>query len=80
MVDQAIWSKKMSNGTRRIPVSPEQVRLTLQIYSFITTICIIIPFTCSSYITMQIQDGSSLKRKKTPHNYLQNTRVSVANA
>ncbi|KAK1332288.1 hypothetical protein QTO34_006961 [Cnephaeus nilssonii] len=24
MVDQAIWSKKMSNGTRRIPVSPEQ--------------------------------------------------------
>nr|KAF6419826.1 actin related protein 8 [Molossus molossus] len=25
MVDQAIWSKKMSNGTRRIPVSPEQV-------------------------------------------------------
>ncbi|KAM6177299.1 actin-related protein 8 isoform 2-T2 [Erethizon dorsatum] len=26
MVDQAIWSKKMSNGTRRIPVSPEQAR------------------------------------------------------
>lgn len=26
MVDQAIWSKKMSNGTRRIPVSPEQVQ------------------------------------------------------
>jgi hypothetical protein len=28
MVDQAIWSKKMSNGTRRIPVSPEQVQST----------------------------------------------------
>ncbi|XP_069499736.1 actin-related protein 8 isoform X2 [Ambystoma mexicanum] len=26
MVDQAIWSKKMSNGTRRIPVSPDQAR------------------------------------------------------
>ncbi|XP_077134445.1 actin-related protein 8 [Ranitomeya variabilis] len=26
MVDQAIWSKKMSNGTRRIPVMPEQAR------------------------------------------------------
>lgn len=26
MVDQAIWSKKMSNGTRRIPVVPEQAR------------------------------------------------------
>ncbi|XP_053326025.1 actin-related protein 8 [Spea bombifrons] len=26
MVDQAIWSKKMSNGARRIPVLPEQVR------------------------------------------------------
>ncbi|KAM4651538.1 actin-related protein 8 [Discoglossus pictus] len=26
MVDQAIWSKKMSNGTRRIPVLPEQAR------------------------------------------------------
>ncbi|MEE6501718.1 hypothetical protein FKM82_004301 [Ascaphus truei] len=26
MVDQAIWSKKMSNGTRRIPVSAEQAR------------------------------------------------------
>ncbi|XP_053576718.1 actin-related protein 8 [Bombina bombina] len=26
MVDQAIWSKKMSNGTRRIPVLPEQTR------------------------------------------------------
>uniref|UniRef100_A0A8C3L5W6 Actin-related protein 8 n=1 Tax=Chrysolophus pictus TaxID=9089 RepID=A0A8C3L5W6_CHRPC len=25
MVDQAIWSKKMSNGARRIPVSPDQV-------------------------------------------------------
>uniref|UniRef100_A0A8V1ADI0 Actin-related protein 8 n=1 Tax=Gallus gallus TaxID=9031 RepID=A0A8V1ADI0_CHICK len=24
MVDQAIWSKKMSNGARRIPVSPDQ--------------------------------------------------------
>ncbi|XP_029456757.1 actin-related protein 8 isoform X1 [Rhinatrema bivittatum] len=27
MVDQAIWSKKMSNGARRIPVSPEQARV-----------------------------------------------------
>uniref|UniRef100_A0A8C5WKG0 Actin-related protein 8 n=2 Tax=Leptobrachium leishanense TaxID=445787 RepID=A0A8C5WKG0_9ANUR len=27
MVDQAIWSKKMSNGTRRIPVLPEQARV-----------------------------------------------------
>ncbi|XP_003217795.1 actin-related protein 8 [Anolis carolinensis] len=26
MVDQAIWSKKMSNGARRIPVSPDQAR------------------------------------------------------
>ncbi|XP_072277039.1 actin-related protein 8 [Pyxicephalus adspersus] len=26
MVDQAIWSKKMSNGSRRIPVVPEQAR------------------------------------------------------
>ncbi|EMP27890.1 Actin-related protein 8, partial [Chelonia mydas] len=26
MVDQAIWSKKMSNGARRIPVSPDQSR------------------------------------------------------
>ncbi|KAM4022598.1 actin-related protein 8 [Anomaloglossus baeobatrachus] len=26
MVDQAIWSKKLSNGTRRIPVVPEQAR------------------------------------------------------
>lgn len=26
MVDQAIWSKKMSNGVRRTPVSAEQVR------------------------------------------------------
>ncbi|XP_071982808.1 actin-related protein 8 isoform X1 [Engystomops pustulosus] len=26
MVDQAIWSKKMSNGTRRIPAVPEQAR------------------------------------------------------
>ncbi|XP_067383309.1 actin-related protein 8 isoform X3 [Channa argus] len=26
MVDQAIWSKKMSNGVRRTPVSPEQAR------------------------------------------------------
>ncbi|KAM5148377.1 actin-related protein 8 isoform 2-T2 [Mantella aurantiaca] len=26
MVDQAIWSKKMSNGMRRIPVVPEQAR------------------------------------------------------
>lgn len=25
MVDQAIWSKKMSNGVRRTPVSAEQV-------------------------------------------------------
>lgn len=25
MVDQAIWSKKMSNGMRRTPVSAEQV-------------------------------------------------------
>lgn len=27
MVDQAIWSKKMSNGVRRTPVSAEQVRI-----------------------------------------------------
>ncbi|XP_051964276.1 actin-related protein 8 [Xyrauchen texanus] len=27
MVDQAIWSKKMSNGVRRTPVSAEQARL-----------------------------------------------------
>lgn len=27
MVDQAIWSKKMSNGVRRTPVSAEQVGL-----------------------------------------------------
>ncbi|XP_051873802.1 actin-related protein 8 [Pristis pectinata] len=26
MVDQAIWSKKMSNGARRIPAPPDQVR------------------------------------------------------
>uniref|UniRef100_A0A8D0LCU4 Actin related protein 8 n=1 Tax=Sphenodon punctatus TaxID=8508 RepID=A0A8D0LCU4_SPHPU len=26
MVDKAIWSKKMSNGARRIPVSPDQAR------------------------------------------------------
>lgn len=32
MVDQAIWSKKMSNGTRRIPVSPEQVQSQLFIF------------------------------------------------
>ncbi|XP_043933549.1 actin-related protein 8 [Protopterus annectens] len=26
MIDQAIWSKKMSNGARRIPVAPDQAR------------------------------------------------------
>ncbi|KAM3846294.1 actin-related protein 8 isoform 4-T4 [Vipera latastei] len=26
MVDQAIWSKKMSNGARRTPISPDQIR------------------------------------------------------
>lgn len=30
MVDQAIWSKKMSNGVRRTPVSAEQVCIMMQ--------------------------------------------------
>lgn len=31
MVDQAIWSKKMSNGMRRTPVSAEQVCIMKEI-------------------------------------------------
>lgn len=31
MVDQAIWSKKMSNGVRRTPVSAEQVCVAVSV-------------------------------------------------
>lgn len=42
MVDQAIWSKKMSNGMRRTPVSAEQVcirKRILNIKSYKTVKC-----------------------------------------
>lgn len=64
MVDQAIWSKKMSNGTRRIPVSPEQVRpqlfqfnLSAQLlhHSAIHVLCL---------FTLQIQEGIFFKKEE----------------
>lgn len=42
MVDQAIWSKKMSNGMRRTPVSAEQVcikKSTLKVLQFFNKRC-----------------------------------------
>lgn len=36
MVDQAIWSKKMSNGVRRTPVSAEQVCVCCCFYNIFT--------------------------------------------
>lgn len=42
MVDQAIWSKKMSNGMRRTPVSAEQVcilKSTLTVLQYLNKLC-----------------------------------------
>lgn len=55
MVDQAIWSKKMSNGMRRTPVSAEQVcimkripNINMNIKSYKTVKCLLtnVSFSC----------------------------------
>lgn len=62
MVDQAIWSKKMSNGTRRIPVSPEQVQssLFLQIHS----VTAVLSISAIHDFIMQTKDEISLKKEE----------------
>lgn len=61
MVDQAIWSKKMSNGTRRIPVSPEQVQSQLLRFVLLPQLLYHNAIVCSPYFIMQTQDEISLK-------------------
>lgn len=59
MVDQAIWSKKMSNGMRRTPVSAEQVcikKSTLKVLQYFNKWCdtILKTFTENADVYRQI--------------------------